>query len=411
MIAHAAFFKALSNLRETDAQWHQVFAGLCVLRLVDSFKEYPSRAAANEPTTIRSAQLAAARMSEGDCRRAPLLRILELLKTQGKLTREIGKELLAYGKSLDLEGEWALAADVFQTAAASFDQHDDTELIIEASTALGAAARNTGDWSLSDRGYANAQHLADTIGNRAMSLTVRVGVAGSHMLHGNLPAAEDELEGVMAEARQHNLQNVEALALHAQASVAHSREDYQRAIHLAYRSLELNTNKTARERILGDIAAAYAGLGMSEAAHNGYSIVAVTSPHQWVRWQATLNLMELAISEGDERLFDEYVRQMDGAALDPRLSSYLLYFRGLGYQRFGRENAEFELRRALESASTNQLHQLAFEIEQSLKSVEPTSTPDDRAAAVEIPAEENEELQRIAEVLAHLRDAALVDQA
>jgi tetratricopeptide (TPR) repeat protein len=410
MIAHAAFFKALSNLRETDAQWHQVFAGLCVLRLVDSFKEYPSRAAANEPTTIRSAQLAAARMSEGDCRRAPLLRILELLKTQGKLTREIGKELLAYGKSLDLEGEWALAADVFQTAAASFDQHDDTELVIEASTALGAAARNTGDWNLSDRGYANAQHLADTIGNRALSLTVRVGVAGSHMLHGNLPAAEDELEGVMAEARQHSLQNVEALALHNQASVAHLRGDYQRAIHLAYRSLELNINQTDRERILGDIAAAYAGLGMREAARNGYSIVAVTSPHQWVRWQATINLMELAISDGDERLFDDYVGQMEDAALDPRLSSYFLYFRGLGFQRFGRENAEFELRRALERASTNHLHQLAFEIEQSLKSVEPAST-DDRAAAVEIPAEENEELQRIAEVLAHLRDAALVDQA
>ena len=81
-------------------------------------------------------------------------------------------------------------------------------------------------------------------------------------------------------------------------------------------AVSLTIDKTARERILGEIAAAYHGLGMLDAARDGYSIVAVTSPHQWVRWQATINLMELAVADCDESQFDTYVEQLSTAALD-----------------------------------------------------------------------------------------------
>ena len=272
-----------------------------------------------------------------------------------------------------------------------------------------AAARMSSDWKVSDRGYARAQHLADTTKNRALSLTVRVGIAGTHMVHGNLPAAEEELQDVVTEARAYNLQQVEAKAIHAQASVAHSRGDYQRAVHLAYRSLELTIDKTQRERLLGDIAAAYAGLGMHDAARDGYSIVAVTSPHQWVRWQATINLMELAVMDGDESQFDTCVAQVRTASLDPRLHAYSLYFQGLGMRRFGRDDADEMLHCARDYASSHQLHQLAFEIDKSLEqTIAATPTAGQEAAAS---GGDPDELRRIATVIMHLREDAIAQSS
>ena len=406
MIAHTAFFESLGAMRENQPAWKPVFAGLVVLRLIDSFRDYPERARTMEATTISSARAAASAIPEGDPTREILRRIVSLLDDERRLSPMVGRELLLYGRALDLEARWSLAADVFRTIAESFSGAENTDLIIEASTALGAAARTTGDWKTSDRGYARAQHLADTSRNRALSLTVRVGVAGSHMVHGNLPAADEELEEVIAEAREHNLQQVEALAIHAQASVAHSRDDYQRAVHLAYRSLELTINKTARERILGDIAAAYAGLGMRDAARDGYSIVAITSPHQWVRWQATVNLMELAVADGDEAQFDCYAEKLNSAALDPRLYAYSRYYQGLGMRRFGRGNAEEMLRHARSYAAQHQLHQIVFEIDEALQ---PASANAEVATAQ--PAfdfdENPAELKRIAEVIMHLREDAI----
>jgi hypothetical protein len=146
---------------------------------------------------------------------------------------------------------------------------------------------------------------------------------------------------------------------------------------------------------LADIAAAYAGLGLRETARNGYSIVAITSPHQWVRWQATLNLMELAIDDGDERLFDTYVEQMKSAALDPRLKTYFLFFQAMGAQRFGRGNELDLFETARKFAEVNKLHQIAFEIEAAMSKPVPERS-----------VEQNDELMRIAEVIEHLREAA-----
>ena len=408
MIAHTAFFGSLGNMRENDSAWAPTFTGLAVLRLIDSFRDNPDRHHGAEEMTIVATRAAASAIREGDPTREVLLRIISLLDQTKQLSPQIGRELLNYGRALDLEARYPLAADVFKTIADSFAGPDNVDLVIEASTMLGAAARMSSDWKVSDRSYARAQHLADTTKNRALSLTVRVGIAGSHMVHGNLPAADDELIDVVAEAREHNLQQVEAKAIHAQASVAHSRGDYQRAVHLAYRSLELTIDKTARERILADIAAAYHGLGMLDAARDGYSIVAVTSPHQTVRWQATINLMELAVADCDESAFDTYVEQLSTAALDPRLNAYSLYFQGLGLRRFGRDGAAEMLICARDYASNHQLHQLAFEIGQTLESprISTPDTPDET-----ITQEDSDELRRIAEVIMQLREDAVTQSS
>jgi tetratricopeptide (TPR) repeat protein len=405
MIKHHAFFDALGLSSEQDAIWQPTLAGLVVLRLLDDSSEHPGRNSSDDWAAHRAALDSVAAIPEGHPSRAILTRLLDRIRNGEEASEEAGRDLLSLGRSFDLEGKWSLAADVFQTIIQRFSSREHTGLVIESNTALGAAARHAGDWEDSARAYAQAQHLADTIGDVAASLTVDVGVANSQMIRGNLPAAEAGLERVAADARARGLSQVEALALHSLASVAHSRGNYQKAIHLAYRSIELTSHATTRDRVLADIAAAYAGLGMRETARDSYLIVAVTSPHQWVRCQATLNLMELAIDGGDEADFDAYASQMAAAPLDDRLRAYFLFYLALGSRRFGREAADDQLRIAEHFASSHELHQIAFEVEAAMKErAVKADTPDAYSDATG--GSGSEELERIAEALLHLRERA-----
>lgn len=396
MIKHHAFFETLGELPEKSAEWNAVFAGLSVLRLVDRFiidEERPIRPSPELDTSRASLEA----LNAGNPASAILSRIIDNVERESAISEELGKDLVSYGRALDLEALWRLAVDVFQTITNSFPARSHPRVIIEAATALGVAARNTGDWETSDRAYTQAEHLSERIGDRPRRLTARIGMANSHMVRGNLPAAQAELDEVRAEAHQHDLQGVEAMALHTSASVAHSKGDFTEAIHLAYRSLELTTSGSERDRILSDIGAAYAGMGMRDAARDAYTIVVLTSPHQWVRWQASLNLMELAITEDDRVSYERQLQALDGATFDPKLQTYFLYFRALGAQRFGLSDADKKFAEAQASAEAHHLNQLAFEIEKATN-----ATPAESSSSIE----PSDELLRIAEALERLRHEA-----
>lgn len=396
MIKHQAFFEALGELEEKSPEWNAIFAGLSVLRLIDRFvidEERPIRPSPELDTSRASVDAVVA----GNPARAILTRIIDNVERESIITEELGKDVLSYGRALDLEALWKLALDVFQAITNSFPPREHPRVVIEAATLLGAAARNVGDWEISDRAYTRAEHLSERIGDRSLRLTAHVGMANSHMVRGNLPAAETQLDEVREEAHQHNLQDVEAIALHSRASVAHTKGDYIQAIHFAYRSLELTTNGSGRDRLLSDIGAAYAGLGMRDAARDAYTIVVLTSPHQWVRWQSSLNLMELAITEADRVSYERQLQSLEGATFDPKLQSYFLYFQALGAQRFGLNDVERKFAEAQSFAESHHLNQLAFEIEAAARSI-----PVESISSIE----PSDELLRIAEALEHLRHEA-----
>ena len=390
-IRHHAFFEALGNAEAQTPEWNAVFAGLSVLRIVDRIAAKDDVSPPAEWPELHTSRIAVDAVSPGDPVRAILLRIVERIQADSELGSAVGTDLISYGRALDLEAGWSLATDVFESITDIFSPRTYPQLIIEASTLLGAASRNLGDWTRSQRAYTRAEHLAESIGDRTSVLKVQIGLANSEMFRGNLNASDELLDSVLADVDVTTLEAIHALALHAKASVAHLRGDYQRAIHLAHRSLEMTCAPAAREALISDIAASYAGLGMRETARNGYSIVAMTSPHQWVRWQATLNLLELSIDDGDVTVFDDYVRQLESASLDPRLRAYFLFFRARGWQRFGRDGAEKLFDEARDFAERHSLNQISFEIE-----AEKESKP------VHVTGIPTGELADVAEMLANL---------
>jgi hypothetical protein len=158
---------------------------------------------------------------------------------------------------------------------------------------------------------------------------------------------------------------------------------------------------------MADIAASMIEMGMRQAARDAHMVIAATSSLQWVRWQSTINLMELAGQDGKEAAFDAYAGELKHAALDPRLRSYFLLYYGQGCLGFNRiDEGTMQLEEAQKFAAQNKINQVAFEAEKAL------SAPGKRGSTIveSRPAWTEPipwEVQEVAEELSHLRAATV----
>lgn len=367
MIRHQVYFDVLGSMKEDTASWRSVVAGLSVLRLVDSYLD-------GDPGTNPAhwAQLHAVRstiesVNEGDPVRGALANIVDEISTRRTLDDTICRSLLSYGRVLDYGASWGLAIDVFSTVAKVVKPERNGRLAVEANIAIGGSARRNGDWEISARAYSQAAFIADTLGDRSGVLTVQVGIANTYLAKGNLPQAQTILDDVLTQARDQELKEVESVALHSRATLAHKRGEYAEGVKLAYEALNLTTNPSARDLVLGDVAAALSGLGIFDSARDAYLILEATTQVQWVRGQATINLMEIAAREGMEQEFDRLYSELASAKLSPMHRADFLLYRGEGLALFGRgDAAEETLRDASAFASANEFHQIAFAAENAL---------------------------------------------
>jgi hypothetical protein len=140
-------------------------------------------------------------------------------------------------------------------------------------------------------------------------------------------------------------------------------------------------------------------------ARDANLLLTATAQTQWVRWQATVNLLELAAQDGMQEVFDAYAGQLRKAALGPVLRSYFLLFLGEGLERFGRyEAAEQALTEAVDYAAANQIFAVTFKAEKALTGVRSRSV---RNAAVPTFEPLPQEVLAAAHAISELRKAAL----
>jgi tetratricopeptide (TPR) repeat protein len=370
MIRHQVYFDTLGSMREDSASWRSVFAGLSVLRLVDAYAPGGPTANSTNWAQLHAVRTAIEQMSEGDAVRSVLTCVLEEMTTRNKVDDTVCIALMGYGRALDSEANWGLATDVFATVAMLTRPERNARLAVEAHGAVGAAARRSGDWEASARAYSQAAYIADTLGDRPGVLTVQVGIANTYMAKGNLPQAQTILDDVLIQARDQEFPEVQAYALHSRASLAQQRGDKAEAVELAYQALGLTKKAAERDRILADLAAGFSELGMFEAARDSNMLLTATAQTKWVRWQATINLMELASQDGMEEAFDSYANELRKAPMGPWLKSHYLLFMGQGLERFSRFDAATEvLAEAVEYANANQIHSVMFRADDALVAV------------------------------------------
>jgi tetratricopeptide (TPR) repeat protein len=405
MIRHQVYFDTLGTMKEDSASWRSVFAGLSVLRLVDSYADSGASIDPANWAQLHSVRSAIEAVSEGDPVRGVLSTVLEQAAKRMLIDDVVCASILDYGRTLDYEASWALAIDVFSSVAKLARPERNARLAVEANVLVGGSARRNGDWDTSARAYSQAAFIADTLGDREGVLTVQVGIANTYIAKGNLPQAQTILDDVIVQARDQHLSEVQGIALHSRAALASHRGEYAEGVKLAYEALGHSRKPASKDMVLEDIGAMFTSLGMHDPARDAHLILASTAQTKFVRWSATLNLMELAGMDGQEEVFDGYARELAREPLNPWVRSHYLLFLGEGFARFGRyEAAEDALREASTFADANQIHQLAFKAQSALEKVR--STPRATPAFTPPPAWVPEEVNTVVRAISDLRKAA-----
>jgi tetratricopeptide (TPR) repeat protein len=373
---HLAFFTELAALDDGDSSWRAVSAGLVVLRLVDAWIEEGATAVAADGWGIRSVEAAIEEMDEGLPARSILRSVVGALKSSAPNDmRGIAPRLLAYGRALDLDAKWALAADVYETVIAHVHPVEESDVAIAANLRLAMVLRHLGELERSFSTYETVRGLAQAVGDLVGGLRAEVGWARIATLRGNLPGAEQTLDGVIRQAAEHGLADVHAHALHERADVAYLRGQYDVAVRFAYTALEEETDPSNRDRLLADIAASFYMLGARSAARDAYLILEATCREQYLRWVAQINLMEIASVDGSSTLFERYRRLLMRAELAVNLQAQLHLHAGEGYARLGDLGAAKEsLVIAQDIASRFNFNQVLFAVEERLSNLPQLTT-------------------------------------
>ena len=367
-------------MEEGTPGWRAATAGVGVLRLVDEWVAGAPIASRNR-WGVHAVRLAVEGMPEGQPARTVLLGIVELVCGAPHVHVDVlAARLLAYGHALDLDGCYALAADVFETliALAGADLPD---VAYDAGMRLGYCRRMLGQLDAAAGAYTAAGTIAERLDEPAKRLRVRVADAKMAITRGNLPAAAAILDETIAAAASPALNEVCAIALHDRAAVAFSAGQTEAAVHFAYDALGRTGDSLARDRVLSDLAAMFVQLGLRSAARDALLVLTATAQEQYTRWLAWINLLELAALDGSELVFEQHRRELAAAPLPVDLATSYQLVAGQGCRRFGRlETARAALRTAVRLAEQHGLHQLSFEAEHELALVE-------RAARGEAPAD------------------------
>jgi tetratricopeptide (TPR) repeat protein len=308
---------------------------------------------------------------------------------------------MAYARSLELDARWALASDVYETILAHVHPVEDADVAVNALLRRGHCLRELGDHSAATAVFGAAGEVAHRSGDMIGQLRARIGEAKVMTAKGNLPAADALLERTVADATEHSLKEVRALATHDRAHVAHLRGQYDVAVRLAYDALRDADNEIQRDRVLGDLAGSFYMLGVKSAAQDAFLILASTAREQYQRWVATINLMELAAEAGVSIQFERHRQQLAAAELPPLLRAQFELHVGRGYQTFGEYTAARTwLERAVHTASEHSFNQLVFEAETALAKKEPKTVERVTAPAFEI----SEAVSAIATELKEMRE-------
>jgi len=368
-LSHLAFFERLGTLEEGTPPFRAVSAGLVTLRLVDAWVMEGPQVADAEAWGTRAVRDAIAAMDEGSSARALLTSVVDAMDVQPGPARVmlVTPRLMAYARALQFDGEWMLAADVYRTVLAHAHPLNDADSVITANLQLAACARTLARWDEAWAAYGNAGEVAALTGDVMNMLKARLGEGNVLIDRGNLPEAERIIDETIADAEQLGMRDVRSQALHDRAHAAHSRGDYDASAAMLYLALQDARAGTARDRVLADLAASFFEIGLRSAARDANLMLAATAQEQYTRWQATINLMELAATDRYEPVFEQYRRELAAAALPPVLSAWYFFYMGQGYRMFDRvEQARASLERAMEIAEAHQLNQIAFHAEQAL---------------------------------------------
>src|SRR5678816_1657668 len=105
MLRHLPYYDYLATLEEESPAWTATLAGLGVLSLIDAAREDKSLIE-TDWASVRALFDRVSAIREGDPIRRTLLRVVDDIRDAGSSWSKVNLSLFAYGRALDLDGNW-----------------------------------------------------------------------------------------------------------------------------------------------------------------------------------------------------------------------------------------------------------------------------------------------------------------
>ncbi len=386
-----------------DPRWKPTTAGFVTVRLVDKWAEALHSWIAPRPTEVAAVRKAIGEMPEGPIQNSLVAIVNAVTQSWGRSRSVVSAHVLAYAALLHDQRESELAIDVYRTFLSFAESDNELELVPHAWQRLGMCAIAAGNFVDAESALETARAMADESGARFTELMSRYGLALVVLRRGNLPRADELLGEIVVECKPvvdavPSVTDVMALALHEQGVVAMRRSDFDRGFTLLHAALEHHREERMQDRVLNDLALAFADVGKRDTARRALLLLQARTKDQTLRSIATLNLMELAIRTGSETLFERYRRTLAGEALAPRLAVDYQLGVGQGCRRFGRdEQARAAFDRAIVLAERHQLNDRLIEAEAARDAM-----PEEESSAPQAQPDLGNAALRVADAIEHL---------
>ena len=405
-LSHMPYFERLADLASDSTEWRSVSAALVVLRLFDSWMTSGAEVVRDDAPGLNAVRDQIAAMESNDTTRRLLSSIVQAM-TVAERPRivTVAPRLMAYGRALQQDAKWALAGDVYRTVLSYATPIEDSETVIAANMQLGRCLRVLAEWDESLSCFAAASQVATITDDVMGILRARIQEAHIAIDRGNLPYAETLLDQTILQAKESGLPEISATATHDRAHLALRRGRADEALVLQYEAFKGVRNQMARDRVLNDLGESFVQLGVYSAARDAYLVVAATAQEQYMRWTATINLLDVAVYERREPLFEQYRRDLEGVELPPTLETYYYIFVAEGYRAFDQPSlAKIAITRAIELSTTHQLGQALFKAEGIFHELQRQAAREERKATQT--STWSPEIQDIADAIHEIRTTA-----
>jgi tetratricopeptide (TPR) repeat protein len=226
-----------------------------------------------------------------------------------------GPALMEYGRTLQDDGAYELAADVYQLTAELGRREQALKLAPAALVRVGACLRLLSRHREAAKAYRAAAAVAQEIGDRVEELMARTGLAKVAMAQDKYPAARTQLDRVIDTAREEDLRYPLALALHDRGTIANLEGDLENALLDLGESLRVQRDRMEQIRVLGDVGVTLRKLGLLDTARDAFTCVREESPQVDAQTAATINLLQVAADQRDWDEFDLWRRTLEALSL------------------------------------------------------------------------------------------------
>lgn len=319
--------------------------------------------------------------------------------------RLIGPALFAYALYLEQESQLEEAEDVLETMISVGHERLKGSDTISAWLRLGRVRRMQTDFDGSLAAYAEAGRIASAAGDRQSLLLSRVGQCNVIHFRGNLAEGESAWRTLLADAAREGFRTVQAQAEHGLGTILDSRGQPDQGVPHLWRAYELYEDEQSRLRALVDLGILLLSIGQVADAEQALNEAVRRETVADNLANAKIELMNCASYRRDRVSFERWRERALEHSVDspPNIRTDFHLKMGIGFARFENHGrAQQEFRRALEIATTHELHEFVFRIERLIDKLQDCVTPNDLEGAAPEPVETTEALREVSASLAAL---------